>query len=393
MHEIMLKKSLFSLGIVALGYAVIASIGLAGSVFAETPISKSGERLLAIHDGNTERGILTRATTIRQAFEEAGIPFDTNDIVEPSLDETLVASNYEVNIYRARPVTIVDGSVRKKIMSAYRTPAQIVKHAGMELQSEDITTTSMPDDIASSGAAIQLTIDRATPFTLVLYGKKTQAYTQTKTVAEMLEEKGIVIGEDDTLSVAPNALIVKDMTIELWRNGVQTVTVEEEVPFGVEKIQDVDREVGYREVRTPGVPGKRTVTYEIEMRNGEEVSRKEIQSVVLTEPKKQVEVVGAKIEGPEEIIAKIRAVAGAKGIDVQRVLMIARCESGFNPLADSGYYKGIFQHDPKYWPGRAERYGFAGASYFDVDAQIGVSTSMMAGGGWSHWGCDPGPQQ
>src|SRR5690606_21033334 len=135
----------------------------------------------------------------------------------------------------------------------------------------------------------ELVISRATPFTFVLYGKKTTAYTQAKTVGEMLEEKGVDLAKDDTLSVSTDAPIVAGMVVELWREGKQTVTLEEEVTFGTEQIQDADREVGFKEVVTPGVVGQRTVTYEIEMKNGVEVGRVEIQSVVTAEPVKQVE--------------------------------------------------------------------------------------------------------
>lgn len=375
------------IGCVILLFAFI----LAAQAQASSPRLSAGERLVSVHDHGKERGILTHATTLRDAFKEAGIEIDPNDRVEPGLDEELVATNYEVNIYRARPVTIVDGAVKKRVMSPYQTPEQIAKNAGMELHDEDVAEMSLSSDMMAQGTGVQLAIDRATSFTLVLYGKKMTAYTQEATVGAMLEKKEIELGKNDTLSVPKDAEIREGMKVEIWRNGKQTVTEEQEIAFEVEEIQDPDREVGYREVKTPGTKGKKSVTYEVVMKNGKEVSRKEIQSVVMKKPKKEVVIVGAKIEGPEEIMAKIRAAARAKGIDVQRVLLIAQCESHFNPQAGS-YYKGIFQHDPSYWSGRAAKYGFAGASIFDVDAQIGVSTSMMAEGGWSHWGCDPGPQ-
>src|SRR5690606_4896763 len=97
-------------------------------------------------------------------------------------------------------------------------------------------------------------------------------------------------------SVKTDDKLVAGMTVELWREGIQTVTEEEVVKFKTESIQDADREIGFKEVVTPGVNGKRTVTYEVEMKNGVEVSRKEIQSIVLTEPVTQVERVGIKPE-------------------------------------------------------------------------------------------------
>ncbi|QWQ31258.1 G5 domain-containing protein [Candidatus Minimicrobia vallesae] len=91
-----------------------------------------------------------------------------------------------------------------------------------------------------------------------------------------------------------SAKIISGMKIELWRNGKQTITAEEDVKFEVEKVQDANRDSGYREVKQVGVNGKKNVTYEIEMKNGVEVSRKEIASVVTKEPKKQIEIVGAE---------------------------------------------------------------------------------------------------
>ena len=350
------------------------------------------QRLVTIHDGNIEKSILTEATSIKKAFEEAKVPLSKYDLVEPGLGTKLTGSNYEINLYRARPVKIVDGKVQKQIMSPYRTSRQIVEHAGMKLYDEDVATLTASTDPVVSNLGLTLTIERSTPFRLVLYGEKVASRTMASTVGEMLKEKDIKLGPKDTLSKRSDTPIKKGMTVEIWRNGVQTQTREEKITMPIREIKDPSKPFGYKDIKTPGAPGKKMVTYEVVMKNGKEVKRKVIQSVTTKKAREQVVVVGSKVEGPEAITAKIRAAAKAKGIDPQRVLIIARCESGFNPNANSGYYKGIFQHDPKYWPARAAQYGYSGASYYDVDAQIGVSTSMMAGGGWSHWGCDPGPQ-
>lgn len=68
---------------------------------------------------------------------------------------------------------------------------------------------------------------------------------------------------------------------------------------------------------------------------------------------------------------------------------IARCESGLNPnsVGGGGLYLGVYQQHAKYWPARAARYGFAGASPFDANANVAVSIAMMRGGMYSHWGC------
>jgi uncharacterized protein YabE (DUF348 family) len=254
----------------------------------------AGERLITIHDDDGDRGILTKATTLREAFKGAGIEIDPSDRVEPGLDDPLEASQYDVNIYRARPVTIVDGNVSVRVMSPYRTADQIAAQAGITLQDEDIAKMEASTDIVGHGAGVRMEITRATEFTLNLYGKKMTAYSQGKTVGEMLEGKKVILGPNDDVSVPLSTPLIKGMTVEVWRNGVQTVTEEQAIPFATEKILAMDLPIGKREVKTPGQNGVRMVTYEIVIQDGKEISRKEIQNVVNKEPVKQVELVGNK---------------------------------------------------------------------------------------------------
>lgn len=370
-------------------------LGSMGRAMADDGTANNQQRMITIYDRGVEHTIITRATTVRAALTQANITIDKVDMVEPGLDSQLVADHYNINVYRARPVIVEDGQTRIRTITAAQSPTKIARTADITLYPEDDTVIKRIDDVvADGGAGLKLTIDRATPFTFVLYGKKLEnTRTQATTVSDMLKEKGVTLGPNDGVSAPLETGIVAGMSISVWRNGVQTVTQEEAIAMPVEQVKDQDREVGYKQVKTVGKPGKKQVTYEINMQNGVEVSRRVIQEVQTLAPVKQIEAVGVKrppVAGPAEILAKINAASAAKGIDANRVAGIAKCESGFNPMADSGYYKGLFQHDPNYWPARAAKYGFAGASIFDVDAQIGVSTSMMAGGGWSHWGCDRG---
>lgn len=358
------NKPLVVSGIAMLLFVATLAISTARTVYAGETTSKSGERLLVIHDGATQQGVLTKSSTVRAALEEVDIPFDANDLVEPGLDEELVATSYDINIYRARPITVVDGAIRKKIMSAYRTPTQIVAHAGMELRGEDTTETSL----AAEGTP-QLTITRATPFELVLYGKKTTAYTQAKTVADMLKEKDITLGESDALSVAVKTPITVNMVVELWREGKQTVTEEEDVPFETEQIQDVDRPASFREIRTPGALGKRSVVYEIEMKNGVEVSRKEIQSVVLTQPKKQIEVVGAKSPFGDDLAAAFAA--------------LRQCESGGNYAnKNNSLYRGAYQFGYGTW---ANNGGYRDPADAPPALQDAAALALYNRRGWQPW--------
>lgn len=293
------KKNAFISGMsIVIGCLLILAIGFfivsARTAGAETtPVN--GERLITIHDAGVDRVILTRASTLGEALKGAGVVLNEQDLVEPGLDHELVASNYDVNVYRARPVTIVDGSVRQKVLSPYHTAMQIAKQAGITLYAEDEAEVAVNTVTASrEDIGLEMTVKRATPFTLTLYGKTTTARTQATTVGEMLKEKDIKLEANDRVSVATSTAINPELTVRVWREGKQTVTIEEEVNFETEIIKDTDRPVSYKEVKTPGAKGSRNVTYEVTVQDGHEVARTEIASLVTKEPVKQVEIVGAK---------------------------------------------------------------------------------------------------
>lgn len=252
------------------------------------------KRLISVYDRNTLSSFLTDQKTIGEALKENGFELDPRDTVEPSRDEELVADDYQVNIYRARPVVVIDGATRVKIMTPYQVSERIAKDAGITIYPEDIAKLRPSNDFVGDGAGLQMSIDRATLITLDLYSNKTQVRTQGNTVGEMLIEKGITLGVNGRVSVPESTPIVSGMEIRVWREGKQTITVNQAEPFGTERIFDADRPVGYKSIGTAGAEGVRMLTYEIEVKDGQEISRTEIANIVTKAPTKQVVIVGIK---------------------------------------------------------------------------------------------------
>ena len=337
---------------------------------ATKPAAKADEKLVTIYDRGVEKTIVTKARTIREALKLAKFSIDERqDVVEPSLDSEMVAEKYNINIFRARPITIVDGNKRLKITTAEQTPALIAKAAGIEVFEEDKTTLTNSDNMAVDGANIVMKVDRASMVNFVLYGKESVIRTHAKTVGELLKEKNINPKKDDMLSVGRSVKIIPGMKIELWRNGKQTITAEEDVKFEIEKIQDANRDSGYREVKQAGENGKKNVTYEIEMKNGMEVSRKEIASVVTKEPKKQIEIVGTKSSTSfscsfSEALARLRS-----------------CEGSYTSNTGNGYY-GAYQFDKRTWGNYG---GYELASDAPAAVQDEKAWQTYKARGWQPW--------
>jgi uncharacterized protein YabE (DUF348 family) len=272
---------------------VAVTFGLGHYVSAQD----ANKRFITVYDRGLSTVFLTKAKTIGEALKAEKITLNTRDTVEPAVNQELVASEYNVNIYRARPVVVVDGNIRIKTTSAHQTAQQIAKDVGITIYDEDVTTLQPSNNILRDGASLELTIKRANTITLDLYGNKIEVRTTASTVGEMLSSKHINLNFKSHVSVPLSTHISSGMEVRVWREGVQTIAVDQAIPTGLQIIYDGDRPLGYRAVQTAGVPGIRSITYQVEVKDGVEISRVEIANIVTRRPTTQTEIIGLYNDG------------------------------------------------------------------------------------------------
>lgn len=348
-----------------IGLLIVSLFGAIANASAASSDEARNGRLVTIHDRGEERVVLTHAQNVRDALADADISIVAEDTVEPGLDTQLVATNYTVNIYRARPVIVVDGAVRQKVMTSAQTIKGIAGAAGVELRDEDNTNLRASDDLFRDGASTLLVIDRATDFKLNLYGTEMTAYTNQDTVGEMLEAKDIILGEKDKVSPSEDTVITPGMSVSIWREGVQTRTVTEDIAFTTRYIHDVEQPLGYSKVKVAGVKGSKKVTYQITIKNGKEVKRKAIKTVVMKKPSEEVVIVGAK-GGLAAALAKLR-----------------QCESGGNYAnKNNPTYRGAYQFSRETW---AKNGGYEDPADAPPSLQDAAAKGLYERRGWQPW--------
>lgn len=249
-------------------------------------------------DGGKEQTIPSRARTVGELLERQGTMLNEGDVVEPSQDTEIVSDNFRVNVYRATPVTIVDGDRKVFTFSAAATPRSIVKQAGIEVYPED-ELLSLPTEnfLVEGSIGPRIVIVRAIPVNVNLYGTQVMMRTHAKTVGELLKERDITLGPGDTVTPSEGVAIAPNIQIFLLRQGQRIETIEEEIPMPVERIEDNTLSIGTRAIRQQGAPGKRAVTYQIQLENDQEVSRTPIQTVEVVPPVKHIEAVGTRSVG------------------------------------------------------------------------------------------------
>ena len=266
-------------------------------------------------DGVT-RTVSSKDQTVGQFLDSVGVSVNQKDLVEPSRDTPINSDGFKINVYRARPVLVIDGDHRETVVSPLNSPRLIAESAGLTVYPEDEFVLERVDNILQDGIVGQrLIIHRAAVVNFDIYGETKVFRTQKNTVGELLREKKITMRPEDTLDVPTESAILTGMTIHLDRTGKETLTVDEPVPYDQDVILDINMDSGTSRIETPGVNGVKSVTYELNMVNGHEVGRTKIQEVITTPAKKERIVKGIKVNAPVgNVAANKQAIMQAAGI-------------------------------------------------------------------------------
>ncbi len=199
--------------------------------------------------------------------------------------------------------------------------------------------------------------------------------TTARTVADLLAEQGLTLGEFDRVKPALTARLKKSTHVLIYRVTVATATVlAEPVPFDVFKQENPGLRRGTKNILVAGQLGSSDRTYKVTTVNGKVTKRELISEVVLLAPVTQVVEVGTK--GP--------------ALNLKHLKMwnrIARCESGgrWHINTHNGYYGGL-QFNKATWRSVGGR-DFASLPHKASKAeQITVANRLYAKRGTRPWG-------
>jgi uncharacterized protein YabE (DUF348 family) len=353
------------------------------------------------HD-NGKQIIPTREPTVGALLKKLNIPVSVHDRVEPSLTTPIAQDNLRINIYRAVPVTIVDGSTITTTFSAGATPRSIVAGAGMVLYSEDgVTAQPAVNLVAEQSLGKTITINRSVPITLNVYGVLLQIRTHAKTVSALLKAHNVTLKAADTVIPVASTPITSNLQVFVNRKGTEIVTVTQAIASPQQIVTDNSLSFGTSATRQQGSTGTQVLTYQINKVNGVEVSRSLLQSVVTVQPVATIVARGQAVSIPADKQA-VMAQAGIAAGDYKYVDYVASHEGGWCPTkiqgrhdcpqymsagdvpASGGY--GIFQATP------GRKMASAGGDWVTSAAtQIRWATGYATGrygsweGAYNHW--------
>ncbi len=380
-----------------LAIGILISIVSLGPSSGRLPVtagaSADSRALISLYADGQQRLFSTDAATVGDVLKRAGIKLGASDLVEPSASSPVPTGQFNINVYRARPVMVTDGLQTYRLKSAFQSPRLLALAAGLVIYPEDRFHTEVITDIVDAGAiGEKVAVTRAKPITVKVDGQNRVVRTQSATTGEALADAGIALGAKDTVSVDPKTIVTPGMTVGITRVTEAMVTLTQVLPRPVKTIADPTILKGQNSIKVAGSDGQKTVTYRIHYQDGKETGREAVQTVSQTEPVAQVIVQGTKVyfAGSVEFWRpQVEAAAAQWGFDPNTMLRIMSCESHGNATSvntatvNGQHATGLFQYLPSTW--RAA--GGTDDNIFDGSVQIQITAKKMALYGTGPWSC------
>ncbi len=380
-----------------LAIGILISIVSLGPSTGRLPVTAGANAdahaLISLYADGRSRLLSADDKTVGDVLRRAGVKLASADLVEPAPASSVPTGQFNINVYRARPVLVEDGTQTYRLRSAYQSPRLLALAAGLVLYPEDrFRTEVITDFVDDGGVGEKVVVTRAKPLNVKVDGQNRLIRTQAATTGEALKDGGVVLGPKDTLSTPISSPVVAGTTVSITRVTEAVVTLTQVLPRPVKVIPDPTVLKGQTAVKTAGADGQKTVTWRIHYKDGAETAREAVQTVSEAAPVTQVVVEGTKVffaGSVEYWRPQVEAAAAVWGLDPNMMLRIMNCESHGNATDVSAFVingehpTGLFQFLPSTWRSA----GGTNDNIFDGSLQIQLAAKKMAREGTKAWQC------
>ena len=277
-------------------------------------VMADSSHIVSLYFDGQKRVITTDTKTVGEVLSQNGVKISDGDLVEPGVDTQIPEGFFNINVYRARPVVVVDGQKQLTIKTALQSPKLISEAVGITVYPEDgyqVTTIDDPADIGVVGQKV--TIDRATPVIVRSDGADAIARTQQATVGGLLDERDVALGPQDTVSPGRDTKISANMVVQINRIKVAVIQQTQSIPRTIQTIKDDSVDAGVSAVKTEGSDGTKVTTFRVHYQNGIEKGREQLSQSISAQPVTKVVVVGTRINYGADPVNLGRQMAAARG--------------------------------------------------------------------------------
>ena len=262
----------------------------------------------------------THAASPAAVLLDAGIelrPFDRVSVNHKTwVPETPFPNNHpvEIRVHRAVPFSLSDGGLSAQLWTTAATVGEALAEKGIPVYLAD--AVSLPLD-APMSAGLHVAIQRSQPVRILVDGQELHTRTRAETVAGVLTQEGITLGDLDYTKPAVDATLPAGQTVDVRRVTEQFVYEGAPIPFETVWKADDALALDSRSLLQAGNPGTRRRRTRVVFENGDEVSRETTSWWVEENPTPEIIAYGTKLvwqtvdtpEGPQRYWRKMRVLA------------------------------------------------------------------------------------
>lgn len=234
--------------------------------------------------------VVSFSSDVDDILNKANIQLGDSDIVDlTSFDNG--EEDRVIYVYRSAEVTVTD-SEKKVFVNTAGTVIDAVEKSGIEFGEYDELNYDK-DLYVFDGMTIE--IRHAFGVKVVADSKTIKCKaTETTTVAEVLENAGVKLGENDTVSRKLTKTVSEGMKLVVKRVTFETHKENEVLPFKTVTKKDDSMYKGQTKVLQQGKNGKQSVTYKDKYVDGKLVSSEVLKSKVKVEAVEKIVAEGTK---------------------------------------------------------------------------------------------------
>ena len=196
-------------------------------------------------------------------------------------------------VSHSKPTLVMVTGVGGKITfwTKDKTVSDALTHQQIVLGAKDQVTPSLTTRL-KPGGQLEVTVVQAVSVTVAADGNTKTVQTLAHTVADLLKELNITVGDKDQLSADRNAPLTVGMKLKVTRRSEQLQLAKVDIPFGTEKQEDRSMNAGTTREVQAGSAGVKEVTTRIVTEDGKEVSREVVGEKVVQAPQNRVVAFG-----------------------------------------------------------------------------------------------------
>lgn len=271
---------------------VMAHITAIAVLCAGTAFATASETYIVdVYEGSQVTRVETTEKDAYAVVAEAEILLAEDDRL--ILDNFTAGENSKITVCRLSNVTFVNADGTEKNIKFAGTVAELIEEQGVVLSDKLVSSVNVKAVVTNN---LKVEILNSYDLTINVDNEKKFVKSTASTVGKLLKEQNIVLDSDDETSPSLDTALSNDMEIDVLRVEYVTREAEETVKFTSTTKYSSAMLKGTKKVTQKGVNGTKTVVYKDKVVNGEVQSSTVESEIVTKKPITEITTVGTLVK-------------------------------------------------------------------------------------------------